>query len=284
MSAPMHASHDEALTIVIVTYNSSRHMERLLASIREFTPGAQVIIFDNGSADDTLAQAKRHHPGAQCIASGENLGFAKGNNAAARLADRPYLLLLNADTYLMSDISPATQLLRDSREIGVVGARMLGFDNEYRKSCGHFPFFPKLVFFSSIHSSEGPLNKGDFSEDAQPMAVDWVEGSFLLTRMDLWKRLGGLNGDYFMYVEDVDYCKRAKDNGFLTVYHPGISYCHLGGFTAGRTKYLLAGYRKFNADHAGRLAYLAALLLLTVGHAARKMKRLLYAWRGKPAF
>jgi GT2 family glycosyltransferase len=280
----MHVTLDESLSIVIVTHNSSRHMERLLTSIREFTPGAQVIVFDNGSTDDTLAQARRRHPGAQCIASGKNLGFARGNNAAARLADRPFLLLLNADTCLLSNISPVIQLLQDSREIGVVGARMLGFDNEYRKSCGHFPFFPKLVFFSSIHSSEGPLDKGDFPEEAQPIAVDWVEGSFLLTRTDLWKRLGGLCEGYFMYVEDVDYCKRAKDNGFLTVYHPGVSYCHLGGFTAGRTKYLVAGYRKFNADHARPLPYFAALLLLTVGHAARKVKHRLCAWLGRPAF
>ncbi len=270
------------LAILVVTHDSRPHLEALFRSLAEHAPQAQVVVVDNASADDSPGLAQQICPAATVVRSPENLGFAAGCNLAARQAARPYLLLLNADTVLLAPLDPALELLHNRPDAGAIGARMLGRDLEYRFSCGSFPWFHRLVLFSRLYRRDGAFGRGDFAPGAAPVPVDWVEGSFLLTRSELWSRLGGLDEGYFMYVEDVDYCRRAARAGFATLYHPGLAYRHLGGYSPARHNLLVKGFRRFNARHAGALGSLAATLVLDAGLVARLALSGLLSLASKP--
>lgn len=264
-----HSLFAPAVSIIIVTYNSRHHLAPLFASLETYCPSGQLIVIDNASTDGTPSEVARLNPSALLISSDVNHGFARGNNLAVLHAVSPYLLLLNADAYLRSPLDEAISLLESRPEIGVVGARMLGRDEEYRFSCGYFPFFWRLPVFSWLYRREGAFGTGDFGESSSPYEVDWVEGSFLLTRNSIWQQLGGLDEGYFMYVEDIDYCKRVLDAGYKTVYLPSVLYKHVGGYEHGRFDLLIKGLRRFNATHATAAWRLAANTILDIGLIAR---------------
>ena len=84
--------------------------------------------------------------------------------------------------------------------------------------------------------------------------VDWVEGSFLMTRREVWRSLDGFDPGYFMYVEDVDYCRRLLDAGFVTRYAHAVRYVHHGGFEARRIRWIAFGMRRYHRRHSQPLA------------------------------
>jgi GT2 family glycosyltransferase len=240
------------LSIVVVNYNGRHHLDGCLGSIAEHVSCAhEVIVVDNASSDGSAAFLRSAHPEVALVQSERNLGFAAGNNLGARSATGTLLLLLNNDTRLLGDLSCAVELIRRDSSVGVVGARMVGASHEYRLSAGRFPEPLRLTRFSSLYERSGPFRTGDFPADVESCPVDWVEGSFLLTRTELWRALGGLDEDYFMYLEDVDYARRVKDRRKRVVYCPRVSYVHAGGYATDRYPHLVAGFRTYHRKHSG---------------------------------
>lgn len=268
------------VTILIVTYNSIRYIDDVVSSIQRHCPDSEVVVVDNFSSDGTAEYVERQYPFIHLIKSLTNLGFAKGNNLAASFATKPYLLLLNPDAFLLSSIEPAIELLNLQNDIGIVGARMLGNDMEYRHSAGFFPYYSKIFIIAQLYKRDGAFAKGNFMEDGDAMQVDWVEGSFLLTRRDLWDKFGGMDESYFMYLEEVDFSKRVLDEGFKTIYLPCVSYQHIGGYNESRLDYLIKGFRLFNRKHANIFKRIAANIVLDVGLLCRIVRSSILALIG----
>ncbi len=254
------------LSVLIVNYNGRHFFDACLQSIARCAPFEhEVIVVDNASSDGSAEYLRENYPDVQLIESATNSGFAKGNNLGAQHAKGKYLLLLNNDTTLLGNISPALDLLDGDMSIGILGIRMLGREFEYRYSAGHFPVPWRLVKFSSLHQKTGGFRLGKFSEEITAYPVDWVEGSFLLTPIDLWKELKGLDEEYFMYVEDVDYARRVVDAGRRVVYCPQMSYVHLGGYGQSRIGMLVDGFRRYHRQHSNWASRVIANLVLDVG-------------------
>ena len=191
------------------------------------------------------------------------MGFAGGNNLGAELATGDFILLLNNDTILKSELQPSIDLLEKNSSIGVLGARMLDSNGITRVSTGRFPSLHRLIRFSHLWDY-----KAGKSEDSV-VETDWVEGSFLLTRKSLWDKLSGLDTDYFMYVEDVDYCKRVTKLGLKVVFFSELEFVHFGGYGDSRLGLLVAGFRKYHTKHSNFFIANGARLILTVGLLAR---------------
>lgn len=258
------------LSILIVNHDGAACLPDCLQSIRDrVTCDHEVIVVDNDSSDGSVDVVRRAFPGVRVFVSPENLGFARGNGLAALHATGRYLLLLNHDTLLLDDLAGVVAWMDDHPRVGVAGIRMLSADHDYRHSAGRFPTPGRLVRIRTLQERRGPFDDGSFPETPQAYPVDWVEGSFLLTRRSVWNEVGGLDPGYFMYVEDVDYCRAARDAGHGTAYLPGARYVHLGGFRAERTGFLIDGFRRYHRKHSGPVTRAAAWIVLTAGLLAR---------------
>lgn len=248
------------LSIIIVNYNGEKYLKDCIESVLKFAPGStEVIVVDNASTDESHEVLSRYQEHLSLIYSKVNLGFAGGNNLGAEHATGDFILLLNNDTILKSKLQPSIDLLEKNSSIGVVGARMLDSNGITRVSTGRFPSLHRLIRFSHLWDY-----KTGKSEDSV-VETDWVEGSFLLTRKSLWDKLSGLDTDYFMYVEDVDYCKRATKLGFRVVFFSELEFVHFGGYGDSRLGLLVAGFRKYHTKHSNLFIASGARLILTMG-------------------
>lgn len=266
------------LSIIIVNFNGKHFLDDCLKSIAENIHfDYEVIVVDNASTDGSAEYLRNAYPNIILIESKSNLGFAGGNNLGAKSAKGKYLLLLNNDTLILDDLSPAIGLMECDVSIGVLGARMLGKNREYRYSAGYFPEPWRLLKFSWLYQKRGGFRNGVFSCHDDCYEVDWIEGSFLLTPAELWRKLGGLDESYFMYVEDVDYARRVVMLGKRVVYFPKVSYVHFGGYNQTRVGLLVNGYRKYHKRHSNLIVKSIANFLLDFGLLVKGVSYLIYS-------
>lgn len=249
------------LSIIIVSYNARKYLEGCLRSIQEHVSVShEVILVDNGSQDDTCFLISNQFPWVILIPSKKNLGFTAGNNLGVSKARGKYLLLLNADTVLLSDISPAILLLKNNVQIGIVGGRMFRANGRSGISTGHFPSAFRLWLFKSIWMKP---KAGYF--DLPALKADWVEGAFLMTTAENWRALGGLDEYYFLCADDMDFCRATSGRGLAVVQSPNVKYIHFGGHTVGRMTYLYAGFRHYHKKFSGSVERRLAEAVLRLG-------------------
>jgi len=261
------ASTGVVLSILIVNFNGKHFLAPCVDSIRKFVRiPFELIVVDNASSDGSVELLATNYAEITLIRSDINLGFSAGNNLAARSAKGEFLLLLNNDTLLLEDIASAVAKLSSNPKIGALGCKTLGKTNEYRYSTGHFPSPQRLISIATTLRRHGPFAKGKFVDTGENIYdVDWLEGSFILTRRALWNQLEGMDEGYFMYVEDIDFCKRVNIAGFRVVYFPQLSFVHYGGYSSARLGMLIKGYRRYHRKFSSGMVQLIANLILTLG-------------------
>ena len=259
------------LSVIIVNYNGEVFLKDCIESIHTHcaTISHEVIIVDNNSQDNSLALVEKLSAPIKVIKNDENVGFSKANNIGVKASCGHNVLLLNNDTILCGNITAALDVLKDEK-VGVVGIKMLGRNKEYRKSAGNFPSVWNLIKLSRIMKANGSFSNGNFEEDLY--SVDWVEGSFLLTKRKYWDMVGGLSEEYFMYCEDVDFCKKIKDKNLKTIFYSPISYIHFGGYTSARSKTINESFKKFVRKHITQPKRRLYLMLLKLKQAKRNVK------------
>jgi GT2 family glycosyltransferase len=258
---------DTLLSILILTYNDGKYLEGCLNSIREHVSGSfEAILVHNGSSEPVPEGITERYPWLRVIQSEKNLGFNAGNNLAAKNARGKYILLLNIDTVLLTDVAPAVRLLESDLRIGVVGAKAYRSTGEPRPSAGHFPKPMRLWYFSSLWSNP----KGFYGpRELQAHRVDWVEGSFLMTKAENWVALGGFDEENFYYGNDVDFCQSTSWRGLKVVQCSGVKYIHVGGFVVSEMSHLYAGFRCYHRKFSRPLERLVADIVLRLGLVAR---------------
>lgn len=256
------------LSVIIANYNGEVFLKDCIESIHTHcaTISHEVILVDNNSQDNSLELVKKLGVPIKVVKNNENIGFSKANNIGVKASCGHNILLLNNDTILCDNITAALNVLKDEK-VGVVGIKMLGRNKEYRKSAGNFVSLLNLIKLSRMMKTNGSFSNGNFEK--KHYSVDWVEGSFLLTKRKYWDMVGGLSEDYFMYFEDVDFCKKIKDNNLTTRYYSAISYIHFGGYTSSRSKILNESFKKFVRKHIPQPKKSLYLMLLKLKQAIK---------------
>ncbi len=253
-------SGSERLSILLVNYNGKRYLGPCIDSILHFAPrGTEVILEDNASTDGSPDYVAQNYPWVQTARSKSNLGFAGGNNLAGKEAHGKFLLLLNTDTELLEPIGPVVDWLENHDLYGALTVNMVDGDRIPRACTGKFPSPLRLALLRRMLIAPGHYRA------AEAYDVDWVQGSFLLIRTDLWRRLNGLDEQYFMYAEDVDLCKRVWDAGFKCAYLPGTKYMHWGGFDPSRFPDQVRGLARYVAKHMGGMQGILCRAVLLAG-------------------
>jgi GT2 family glycosyltransferase len=264
------------VSMVIVVWNAKRYVLECLESLREYCEKvyAEVIVVDNASTDGTPELIAEMFPEFKLIRNPENVGFAKANNIGIAETSGDYLCLVNSDVKFIDDcISPMVRYLSEHPGVGMVGPKMLAASGEVRRSTMRFPTvwnnFCRAVGLDSLFKgsrSFGGLLMSDFDHETTA-PVEVLNGWFLLVRRSAVERVGLLDPQFFMYVEDVDWCYRFRKAGESVVFFAEAGAIHYGG-----ARFYLELYRatwQYWRKHHGGLARLGFLVAFAIHHSIR---------------
>lgn len=224
------------LSIIIVSWNVADLLAACLDSILSGdTTGVEIIVVDSASADHTVTVIQQRYPQVRLIAQSENLGFVRCNNIGLREARGRYMLLLNPDTEIIdSALAQMVQYLDTHPEIGIVGPQTLNTDGTTQSTRRRFPTLALAFFESTWLQPYAPKHMLDrYYVTDQPndgvFEVDWVQGSALMARREVYEQIGGLDEGYIMFSEELDWCRRAKEAGWRAAYLGTAKIIHHGG-------------------------------------------------------
>lgn len=237
------------VSVIIVNYNGLKYLKECLESLyknlEEIT--FEIIIIDNNSQDASCAFIKNNFPEIKLIESKINYGFGKGNNEAVKTAKGNYLLLINNDTIVLDKIKTVLNFIKNDNNIGVVGVNMLNNNKEYIPAAGNFPNLRNMFQLQKLLDLGKEFKKGKFSKESYE--VDWLTGSFLFLSTETYQKINGFDEDYFMYVEDVDFCKKIANIGLKRIFIPNLNYIHFVGFHPKKNPMLIKGYKIYIQKH-----------------------------------
>jgi len=234
------------LSIVVVNWNTRDHLERCLRSIERSSsttssPAVEVIVVDNASSDGSQAMVRASFPSVHLIANATNLGFTAANNQGLRHARGRYLMLLNPDTEVLDDaLAAMVRYLDDHPDVGVVGPRLLNPDGTAQSSRRRFPTLATTFIESTVlqrYLPNHPLLRRYYvldRSDDETQEVDWLVGACLAVRREAVEEVGLLDEGFFMYSEELDWCRRIVGAGWKIVYLPTARVVHWGGASSER--------------------------------------------------
>jgi GT2 family glycosyltransferase len=219
--------------IVIVTHNSAGDIGPCLDAA--LATGAEIVVVDNASADGTLGEVRRRP--VKLIANGANRGFAAAVNQGIPQVRANYVLLLNPDAVLRTGIDALRRACDLPGAAGATG-KLVDFNGAVQQGfhIRRLPT-PAALAFEVLGINRlwpgNPVNWHyrcyDFSHD-KPAQVEQPAGALLMFRREVWAQLGGFDEDFHpVWFEDVDFCKRLRDRGYLLYYEPSVVAAHRGG-------------------------------------------------------
>ena len=259
------------LDLIVVNYNSTNHLKKLIRSTKKI-PNLlnKIIIIDNNSNNFDLLEDKN----IKIIKNKKNLGFAKAVNQGIKLSKSELILLLNPDTYFTnSSIKKTLNLIKNNTNIGVVGGKIFFPNHKIYLSANNKPSFLTGLFEFTNLKKIFPKNK--YSKNfwieqnikiTKPIEVSSICGAYMIFRRMNKNKLNLFNEDYFMYMEDVDFGIKNNKNGFKVIFDPNSSITHIGGVSSPnkyRTslKYWYKSRRIFFKKH---LPKIQAIILNTI--------------------
>ena len=227
------------LSVIIVSFNTRDVTRECLNRVLAYGSGIdmEVIVVDNNSTDDSAEMVATEFPQVTLLTCEKNLGFAGGNNVGIRAAAGRFLLLLNSDAYLFPDtLSTTLQAMAEHPKWGILGVKLVGTDDKMQPSARMLPAaWTKFLVISGIASkfSNWPFLGGpDYSgwDHSTEKTVGWVPGAFFLIRREVIDTIGFLNEKrYFLYFEEIEFCRLAAKSGWPVVFYPHAKCIHLGG-------------------------------------------------------
>ena len=223
------------VSIVIVSWNVEMLLKKCLESVIAHTSGVsyELIVVDNASTDGTHEMV-RSFKSVVLIQNTKNKGFAAANNQGIAIAKGRHVLLLNPDTaYIENSIAQILEFTNTHERAGVIGCQLKNNDYSIQPSVRRFPRVVDLVvILLKLHKIFPSLSNrymcASFNYE-QPARVDQVMGAFFFITEQALKQAGGLEDRYFIWFEEVDYCRRVARAGFEIWYTPTTSVIHYGG-------------------------------------------------------
>jgi N-acetylglucosaminyl-diphospho-decaprenol L-rhamnosyltransferase len=278
--------------IVIVNWNTGRYLTECLESIipaeRADVTIARVTVVDNASSDESKNLDDLPLP-LEVVHNSRNVGFAAASNQGAADSTADYLLFLNPDTRLFPETLSAVTAFMDSEQaadIGVCGVQVVDDDGGPTISCARFPTLRVLLGeMTGLHlvlPRLFPRHQLTAAETAQSQFVDQVIGAFYFVRRDLFVRLGGFDERYFLYFEEVDFARRARQQGARSYFLKEAEVFHAENVSSNQVRgprfyHSLRSRFLFAYQHWPRWqAHVLLVLTLTVELTARLTKAALH--------
>jgi len=244
--------------VIIVNWNTKDLLCQCIDSLTQTLKkiDTEVFVVDNGSTDGSVAAVREKVSGVRLIENLVNLGFAKANNQAISLSSREYLLLLNPDTQVKDEAIERMLFFMDAHpEAGVVGAQLLNVDGSKQNSIANFPSLATELLNKSLLRWLFPDKfPGKETDYPGPVEVDSVIGACMMARRKALEQVGLLDEEYFLFLEETDWCYRMKKAGWKIYHIPQAEVLHFQGKSAeaekgkARIEYYRSRYHYFRKN------------------------------------
>jgi len=232
-----HVSDSVDISVVIVNWRTPDALRECVKSVlaQANAPPLEVIVVDNDSRDGSAEMVEHEFPRVRLVANDANLGFAKACNQGMRVARaRRSVLLLNPDTTMPpSTLRTMVEVAERQADAAVVGCRVLNAAGSLERTCFRFPSLLNIVIAGLYLNQLFPRNRffgREFMtwwDRDDERDVDVVTGSFMLVRREAIEQVGIMDEQYFMYVEEADWCYRFANAGWRCVFSPAAHITHL---------------------------------------------------------
>ena len=272
------------ISVVILSWNDKQYLEVCLQSLIEARPARimEIIVVDNASTDGSPEMVAAMFPEVKIIRNAQNLGFPRGNNIGVKASRGKYVYLLNSDIKVFPGCLDAlADYLDQNSRVGMVGPKILNRDLTHQSSCRRFPtlwnnfcsatglarIFAGARLFSGEHMF---YFKGDRTLD-----VDVLVGCFWTIRREAVNEIGLLDEGFFMFAEDLDWCKRFWEAGWRVAFCPAAEAIHFrGGSSTKKDAVWLAvtqqrSVLRYWEKHHGAMANLGIRFLVFIHQNAR---------------
>lgn len=278
------------VSIVIVTYHESSEVLRACFTHVAQTAGVthELIIVDNGGSAATKDLLLHTVERATYVANSENRGFAAAVNQGMKVARGRYVLLLNPDTEVSSDaVARMVAHMDADKDVGIGSALLVYPDGKLQESIRRFPTLGnQIVTLLKLPHVVPSLVNRYMMRDSDPYTtqdVDSIMGAFMMIRRELMDAIGLFDERYFIWFEEVDYCKMAKDAGWKVRHYADVRVVHHKGHTfdqlatVRKQRWVRESMRKYMAKHHGMLAgfvlWMLAPLFIALAYLAAAIKR-----------
>lgn len=235
--------------VVILNWNGAHHLRRFLPSVVASTPAdVGIVVADNGSTDNSVEVIKCEFPTVELISLERNYGFAEGYNRAMQHIESDYAILLNSDVETPNGwVTPLIDHLDNNPDVAVVAPKLLAEQQrskfEYAGAAGGFIDMFGYPFCRGRILNHTEEDKGQY-DDAHD--IFWASGAAFCCRTDVFKELGGFDGDFFAHMEEIDLCWRMQLAGWRIRIEPRSKVYHLGGGTLSSTSPMKIFYNHRN--------------------------------------
>jgi len=229
------------ISIVIVNYNREKVILSCLKSLEKVRckgHNLTTVVVDNASTDKSVELIEKYFPGVKIIKNKENLGFSQGNNLGIKYALEnysEYILLLNNDTLVEPGfLINLLESFQIARNIGIVAPKIYfapGF--EYHQNRYKVNQKGKVIWYAGgkldwkniagVHEGLDEVDKGQFNQSKE---VEYASGCCMLIKREVFEQIGFFDNRYFLYLEDIDFCIRAKKNKFKIFFQPKAIIWH----------------------------------------------------------
>jgi GT2 family glycosyltransferase len=222
-----------SVAVVILNFNGKTFLERYLPSVLQHSGTAEIVVADNASTDGSVAFMKKTFPSVKLLVNDKNEGFAGGYNWALSQIKAEYYVLLNSDIEVTPGwLEPLTELMQSDQRMAACQPKICSvFQKDYFEYAGAsggfidrwgYPFCRGRIF-EVLEKDQGQYD--DVRE------IFWATGACMMVRADVYHKLSGLDQDFFAHMEEIDFCWRAKNEGYKIMVQPASVVYHVGGGT-----------------------------------------------------
>ena len=222
-----------SVSVIIVSWNARDYLVQCLNSLAHDACRypIETIVVDNASTDGSPEQVKKLFPWVRLARNTTNVGFARANNVGATLGKSRYLCFVNSDVKVLRNcITQLVDYCEEHPDVGMAGPRVVGSDGKLQRSYWKFPgLWNTLCRALALDSVFVSKNLTADLPSQEPRPVNVLSGCFWLVRRDALKDVGLLDENFFMYGEDMDWCRRFWTSGWKVMFVPVAEAIHYGG-------------------------------------------------------
>lgn len=229
------------LTIAVNTYKSPELLRLCLESIERFMPGSgiryEVMVVDSATEENMEMMMREDFPTVRFFPFRENVGFKSLINTSLDEAQGEFVFLINGDIILTEGAVPELlRYMRAHENIGILGPKQFNFNGSIQQSFFRF-YKPVTILYRRTFLGRFAFAKrhldwfamGEVGDPSEPISAEWIIGSALLVRRKVALEVGYMDNRFFMYMEDVDWCRRFWEKGLRVVYYPKCFVYHYHG-------------------------------------------------------